>query len=104
MSLSTEECLAIAVLKGDMTAALALVDLLQERYSGGAVKMVPIKQITCTMDRVRAAFTVEQWAALTIAEEEVDRVLNAYTLWLQNGVPIVLHGMKMELYELPEEN
>lgn len=103
MSLNTEEYLAIAVLKGDMAAALALVDLLQERYDGGAVKMVPVRQITCTTDRVRAAFIIEQWAD-PIAQKEVDRVLNAYTLWLHNGVPIVLQGMKMELYELPEEN
>ncbi len=98
--LSTEESLAVAVLRGDLTAACALADLLLERH--GQQRIVPVTRFSVGVERIRAVLTVPE-DTTDPSFDELIRWQEMVRSWLRGtGQMILPSGAHLDLYELPE--
>jgi hypothetical protein len=95
------EQMAIAVLRGDEAAALALADELSLRRSGQERQIPPVTQVSVATDRLRVACRTYPELGGDVVVQTVE-IQNAIRRWLFGGEPLVLVGMSVELYELPE--
>ncbi len=96
--MTTAEQLAVAVLRGDLPAARALVDVLLESWQGDAREVVPVRRVTVPRDRLRVVVSTQN-PDVTI---DVDMTRDAVARWLDTGNPLCLAGCTIDLYELPE--
>jgi hypothetical protein len=98
------EQMALAVLKGDEAAALALADMLSESVHNRTHRVPPVKEIK--VDRRRLRVVLRRYE--TFAHEPIGPTFRADTTarvlaWLEGTEPLMLFGMHLELYELPED-
>lgn len=100
MNLSTAEQMALAVLKGDAAAALALADhLLNETQAGGELR-VPVRKLTVPLDRVRVVLVARE--GVEFGGLDADGTREAVENWLFRGRPLTAVGIeRVELYEMP---
>lgn len=99
--MTTAEAMAVAVLKGDLTAARALADLLVETVDRPAV--LPVRVVDVPAARVKAVVYVKPF----VGRDEHAAVIEAVTRWLSDGRYRTLSldcVERIELYELPEAN
>lgn len=104
MALTTEEEMALAVLRGDHGAAAALADkLIEDRASG--TQIPEVKRITCTdPDRIRVVVYYDESVLTGNNRPDIPNTLKAVDQWLHKGVPLLLVGVsRIELYELPPD-
>jgi hypothetical protein len=96
------EQMAIAVLKGDISAAQALADLLSEQVNTTKCQIPPVHRLTTSKDKLRVVFYFKDGVGPDdINFTNVERVVNQ---WLdgQSGRPLYLTGVdKVEFFELP---
>ncbi len=92
--------MALAVLRGDNAAALALADLLHETI--GEVRIVPIQKVSISVERLRVALFVDR--DLPVSVQEVEIMGRLVRRWINSSDEIlVLEGIsRLELYEFPE--
>ncbi len=103
MNLSTAQQMALAVLMGDLDAALPLADCLLEEHGRGGRKLVPVHKVTCSLDRVRVvAYVDHRLGTDVIVDREGFR--NEVQNWLHGEHnPMALKGIdRIEVYEMPE--
>lgn len=104
--LTTEEEMALAVLRKDMTAARQLADKLMEEYAEGGVLRLPVtRKITVPMDQIRVIIYVDE-VGVDGEDIEIDQaaIRTAINNWLRNGSAIVLRYVKrVEIFEMPEK-
>lgn len=100
-STTTAEAMALAVLRGDLAAARALADYLLENVNGGAIEIPPIKVLRHDHKNLRVVLRTYECLGgdCTVDALETER---AVTDWLEGKQHLVLKGMHIELYELPE--
>lgn len=96
------ETMAVAVLRGDMTAARALVDHLQEEvFIPGTQIITPTRKLSVNTDKLRMIIFLRQG----IDEVDIDResIQHAIQNWLDGSVheALILQGVdRVEMYEL----
>lgn len=101
--MTTAEAMAVAVLKGDMVAARALADLLQEQYNTGAKEIPPIKHLKVDRSRLRAVFFADPDLGQGVGFD-MTALQIAYDNWLAGREPLGLVGVsRVEFYEMPEQ-
>ncbi len=101
--MTTVEMLAVAVLKGDQTAARALFDALADEYVSGAREVLPVHKLTVSRNRIRVAIFVDDESPLSV--EQLQSIRNGVSKWLDGGEwsTVVLQSIdRIEVYELPD--
>lgn len=102
MSLSTEELLAMAVLKGDLASAFPLCDLLLEKHSSKGITVAPLKHVKVGMDNTRMLVYLSD-PNVDMDVEHLDNLREGLRSWLRGKLegPIFLYGIdRIELYEI----
>lgn len=104
--MTTAEAMAVAVLKGDLTAARALAEHLTEEYATGW-PVLPVHKITCSPDRIRVAVFLREGTDEAAVDWEMLRT--SIRSWVSHDVDpgdalVLLRVERIELYELPEYN
>ena len=104
--LSTAECMAVAVLRGDTAAARGLADLLVEEYGEGAVEIKPLKLTVSKKNggRLRALVFVRRGAE--VDTDQIRQLCRQTESFLNSDdiAPraLALQGVeRVELYEIP---
>ncbi len=92
------ERLAIAVLRGDESAAHALADLLCEESAGLVREIPPIRELRVDKGRLRAVFYAHPNVVVNWRE-----IQHAYEQWRDHGEVLILANARMDLYLLPKE-
>jgi hypothetical protein len=105
MALSTEELLAVAVLRGDSTAIHGLLDELIANYSGAAKKVLAtVQHVTVPKHRLKFVLFVSEFGE--DYQFDMPGTQSAIRNWLDSNdlaEPLVLHGITgMNVYEMPE--
>jgi hypothetical protein len=98
----TMEQMAIAVLRGDEAAALALADLLGEAHREGGIRLPPIRKIVAGTGCLKVVAFVRDGIE-TPSQEAMARVTDRLQRWMAGGDSrLVLHGIeRIEIYEFP---
>lgn len=105
--MTTAEELALAVLRGDMSAVAPLCDKIMEDSSG--LTYAPLPPVT-TIDRGRLRAVLTAPEGMTMTPENIEQALQVVVRWLNpdpnspdSRYPLILpHGARLELYSLPE--
>jgi hypothetical protein len=96
------EQMAIAVLKGDISAAQALADLLSEQVNTTKCQIPPVHRLTTSVDKLRVVIYVKDDVA--VHSEDRDHIVVTTGQWLsgKSNAPLLLQGIdRIELFELP---
>lgn len=99
----TMEQLAIAVLRGDETAALALADAVSETHQEGGVRLPPVTRLTAEAGRIKVAIFLNPDVMLP-DQAELDAMWAGLEGWLQGDAPAALFCpsvSRIEVYEMP---
>lgn len=100
MNLTTAQKLALAVLMGDVEAALPLADCVLEEHGKGGERLEPVRKVTCSLDRVRVIAYAEDKDGIwdDVAFEAIVQS------WLRGErASLALIGVdRIEVYEMPE--
>jgi hypothetical protein len=93
------EQMALSVLRGDMSAAMALADLLSENRD--AVEVEPLIKIDVPLSRIRILLLADSDYNAQLDE---DATREAIRQWLHEPYrPLLLTGVRaMQIYQLPE--
>lgn len=100
MSLTTEEEMAIEILRGNRGAAKALSDKLQEEYADGATIVPNVRKITVPVDQLR----VVVYMGRSDADVVVDPMFRVQIEeWIRDGGVLMCSSYidRVEIYELP---
>jgi hypothetical protein len=102
--MTLEEEMVMAVLRGDMVAAKALVDILTDKNID-IRSIPPVKQLIVNVDRIKALVIMREGHPLT--QEKFDELGRGIREWLREDNRnaelslITLHGVeRVELYEI----
>lgn len=102
--MTNTEMLALAVLRGDRSAIPALIDAtIEQEGLASTSQLNPItRSVTAQLGRLRAVFSTypELGGDVDIERQATEK---HFQRWLTEGEPMILIGMKMDLYEVPEE-
>lgn len=94
--------MALAVLRGNLEAALPLADLLLESHCNTDRKIEPIKNITCSLDKLRVLVFLDYDRWSDASTEDVNRLQAAVMEWLNGSPVLVAVGIdRIEVYQLP---
>jgi hypothetical protein len=97
--LSAAEHMAVAVLRGDLTAARALADCLVNDYGEGGREIPPLRRVTANRDRVRVILYLKDGV-----EVDMPASTRAVAAWLSGDGPLFAAGVdRVELFEVPGE-
>jgi hypothetical protein len=101
--MTLEEEMAVAVLKGDKAAALALADRLQENRAAGMVTIKSLKQHIGEYDKGQIRVAVIYPLEPAYAEIDWRGVEAAVKKWIEDDTPLVINGNpRIEVYILPK--
>ncbi len=101
--LTTEEEMAVEILKGNMTAATALAQKLCDDMAAG-VRLPPINKITCDVSKLRVVVYFPSRIDGEHVEIDTAGTQEGLDNWLNGSAdnPLILQGAeRIELYELP---
>jgi hypothetical protein len=102
---TTAEVMALAVLKGDLTAARALAESLMEDYEANGHELPPVTKITAPIEKVRVAvYLSSDETDQRLIPDELQAVRENVLNWLRGDANIlIMTGIdRIELYELPD--
>lgn len=97
--MTTEEEMAVAVLKGDLASAKALADWLVNDSPLAYVTIPPLQKLEVAANEFRAVLYVD--SILEMNESQIDAHLREAKNWLLNGKVLILQkGIRVELYQV----
>jgi hypothetical protein len=99
--LSTAERLALAVLKGDQSAALALADHIQEEWNKGGKRLFPVVKVDCPFEQLRVVLFLRD--GVVFDRNRMQEYDEQFQYWIRGQVQwTALSGAeRLEIYQLP---
>lgn len=99
MSFTTEEVMAIEILKGNKYAAKALADKLQEEYADGATLLPPVQKITVPIDQLRVVVYMRHSDADVVVDPAFRVQIEE---WIREGGVLMCSNVdRLEIYQMP---
>ncbi len=104
--MTTAEMLAVAVLKGDTTAIIPLLDELMDLHQAGAREIQPTKTVKIDAPTKNMRLIVYAADDLEFADDAAGKVETLIQEWLSGKrASLALSGVaRVDVYEFPEES
>lgn len=101
--LSTLDQLCVATLQRDWVAARALYDLMGEEFVQGGQQILPVRRINVPRHRLKIVARTDPRMPGNL-DIDARSIVTSVEGWLDDpeGSPLVLNGMLLELYEMPD--